>query len=496
MSKQSKKITLNSAFLLSGKGIEFIATLLAAVLLARYLGTAGYGEFAFVRACGFILMPFIGWGGFNIIIRDISVDMDRAGSLINNSILLNIISCMVCLLIAWTYFIVSGLSVIKLQLPICLIIIAQTLLTIQRNMSVIFIATEKMQYHAVLQAFQRFFIVILYLIVILLKLEMIYIFIAIFLNNFLVLTLTWWIVSKELTVKYTYWHLKELSYLVTESYVLMLSNLMQEGRSYANIFFLKAISTFEQVSLFQLPHRIITPFQVIPRSVMLSLFPMFSRLGKKGVEDAAALHNLYEGMVKYTVLLFTPLCLLICLLAEPIVILLFGEEFRSAASPLMIIIWGLWFFSISNVMQSLVISLRNQRAVGVSNFLALIMNIIAAVIFIPKYGALGASIAFVSGNFIQFLVLYILVRKILKKAKLLKLIYQPIITCALLTVIIIGLSPWLHMFLMAPLALLLYVWYIFKSNYLNDDERLYIKKVQKKIKSIFRQKKTSPIIRP
>lgn len=491
MNKKTGKIARNSFFLASGKGFEMLVALLSAIIIARYLGAKGFGQFAFIRAIGFIAMPLIDSGAFNIVVRDICIDFNRAGRLLVSCLLLNIITCCVIVLCAWGYFSVADSH--EAELPICIywVIIAQTFMMMQKIILSVFIAAEKMIYSSVMQSVQKIILLVLYLVMIFFNLGLTHIFGAVLAANCISFALTAILLLKKFSFQITGWHPKQMGYLIKESYVIMVSAVLSEGRSYANIFLLKSMSTLNQVSFFQIPHRIITPLQIIPRSMILAIFPTFSQMGSRA-DDRAELSLIYQSMVKYMTLIFTPICVLVCLGASPIVLILFGKPFLASVLPLQICIWGIWFFSLSAIMEDLLIAINRQQLIGIGTVIGLIANIGVAVYLIPEHGASGASVGLVSGNIAHFTVLFMAVSRMLKQVHFFQTIYKIVGAGILMAVAAVVCQPWIHLFAALLLSFMVYVGCIYKFNTLNDNEWHYLKTGGLKIKSKILPAKKSP----
>jgi O-antigen/teichoic acid export membrane protein len=362
------------------------------------------------------------------------------------------------------------------------VIIAQTFIVMQKTILAIFIAAEKMIYSSIMQSAQTMILLALYFVMIYFKLGLIHIFGAILAANSISVALTVILLLKKFSLQFTGWHPRQMGYLTKESYVIMISAMLSEGRSYANIFLLKSMSTLNQVSFFQIPHRIITPFQIIPRSIILAIFPTFSQMGSRA-DDSVALSLIYQSMVKYMTLIFIPICVLLCLGASPIILILFGKPFLASVLPLQICIWGIWFFSLSAIMEDLLIAINKQQLIGIGSVIGLIANVGIAVLLIPEYGASGASVGLVSGNLAQFTVLFLGVRRLLKQVHFFRTIYKIVGAGMLMGATAVICKAWIHLFAALPLSFIIYAGCIYKFNTLTDNEWYYLKAGGLKIKS-------------
>lgn len=481
MKQKSFAIITNSVVIIVGRGIEIVTVLIGAILVARFLGVEGYGNFVFIQAVGMAVMPFIGWGAFKILIRDISVDTDKTGSLVSTMFLLNLMAVTILLVGTWVFFLFRPSSDPTLQTCIYLVFISQTFMVMQKNIFAVFIATERVFYFSLLQVGQRITMLSMYLVVIVLHLELAGLFWAMIVSNVLILGIAWIVLQRIFPVSIPNLRLKIIRYLVKESYVLMLSDLIYQVHTYVNVFFLKFLSTIDQITFLQIPQRIMTPLQIIPNSVLLTVFPMFSQLGSYS-GGHRKLAKGYQDAVRYLIVFCLPICAIISIYAERIITILFGKEFNGAVLPLQLIIWSLCIFTIVNIIEDILIALKRQRIVTLIKILCLITNVITALILIPKYGAVGAIIAIILGTVVQFVILNIIITQMLEGTEIFLVLLKPLISCGFMIGTIYILQFSIHVVFLIPLSLCIYLGLLWMSGCLSIRELYLIKELLQTLK--------------
>ncbi|MAT97725.1 MAG: hypothetical protein CL608_11320 [Anaerolineaceae bacterium] len=130
--------------------------------------------------------------------------------------------------------------------------------------------------------------------------------------------------------------------------------------------------------------------QIVPSFFTLALFPIISRrIG----ESLDAARQMYAMSLKLMLLLALPVAAVTHYLAVPLVQLVAGAEFLPAgAIALQIVIWSIplgWLNSVTNyVLISLGLESRQPRAFTV----AVLFNIVANLIFIPRYSYVAAGV--------------------------------------------------------------------------------------------------------
>jgi O-antigen/teichoic acid export membrane protein len=83
--------------------------------------------------------------------------------------------------------------------------------------------------------------------------------------------------------------------------------------------------------------------------------------------------------------------LLLYALAGPILVLLYGEEFRSGAQYLQVLSWILPIQGLRTISRQIVYAWRQQRVDTVNLALAAITNVVFDILLIPEFGALGCA---------------------------------------------------------------------------------------------------------
>lgn len=114
--------------------------------------------------------------------------------------------------------------------------------------------------------------------------------------------------------------------------------------------------------------------------------------------DHSRLRYIVQQMTEGAVMGACFLVLLVAVLAEPILVLLGGPQYRAAAPVLHIQLIAVVPVFVTYVWQLTLISIRRQSMMIVSNGLALAVGLASAFALIPTYGAKGAAIAAVAAE--------------------------------------------------------------------------------------------------
>ena len=97
--------------------------------------------------------------------------------------------------------------------------------------------------------------------------------------------------------------------------------------------------------------------------------------------------------MRYLLAISLPAALGVTLLAEPILHLLYGEAFRTAAYTLSVLVLTLIPYGIVRYHAYVLVGANHQRIDLAINVVMSILNILLNLVLIPRYGHLGAAIA-------------------------------------------------------------------------------------------------------
>ena len=156
----------------------------------------------------------------------------------------------------------------------------------------------------------------------------------------------------------------------------------------ADVFLLSKLAGLAAVGFYTAAYRLFALSQVVPKSFNTSIYPVLSNLF---VNAPDAYMRTKSIAIRYTLVILLPVAAGISGLAGPIMRLLFGEEFVSAAPILQVVIWTLVPYGITKVLASSLFASNRQVVDLKVNVLGLAANLALNLAFIPRYGALGCA---------------------------------------------------------------------------------------------------------
>ena len=129
----------------------------------------------------------------------------------------------------------------------------------------------------------------------------------------------------------------------------------------------------------------------IPASFGSVIGPMLSN--RYGAQDKAGLDHVFTKSTKYLMLMTVPFCIGIAVMARPLIELVYGKSYLPSAGilPVLVIFSGLGVIGYAS--SGVGYGTEKQNIILVIVFLVAVLNLTLDVLLIPRYGIYGAAIA-------------------------------------------------------------------------------------------------------
>jgi O-antigen/teichoic acid export membrane protein len=184
------------------------------------------------------------------------------------------------------------------------------------------------------------------------------------------------------------------------------------------------LSTADAAANFLVAQKVMWTLGLLLVVINQSAFPSASRLLSSSGHGQAYGHlpaldlpghssalELTAVLLRYYLLLITPVVLLALQFSGELLILLFGNEYSRAGPILIVLLFALPFLSLNNSMIFLLRAIPRPAAVLAGRMAGLVVLLALAVVLIPSSGAQGAAFAVVAAEITVMLALLFLVRR-------------------------------------------------------------------------------------
>ena len=212
--------------------------------------------------------------------------------------------------------------------------------------------------------------------------------------------------------------------MVGESFPLMLNHFLATIFFQIDIVILQAIKGAIIVAQYSTAYKWLLAINIIPSFFTQALFPMMSRQAKN---DLPALTRSFTFGLKLLFAITLPTAVAFTVLAEPLTRILGGSPYvPQGVIALQLMIWSIPFGWMNSLAQYVLIALGLQRMITRAFIAAVSFNIIANILFIPRFNFQAAAIATIASEIVLFLPFIYLLRGRLAAFSIIGLLWRPL----------------------------------------------------------------------
>lgn len=101
----------------------------------------------------------------------------------------------------------------------------------------------------------------------------------------------------------------------------------------------------------------------------------------------------FSQIVRYSIIIFTPVISLIAVTSTELVISFYNPEYISAGLALRVLTVGLWFIGNAYILAHVMIAIGSEHFMAMFSVITIILDVLFNLLFIPKFGINGAAFA-------------------------------------------------------------------------------------------------------
>lgn len=404
-----QRIAKNTGVLLVSQVVSYILGFFYVMYAARYLGAAGFGILSFALAFTGIFGVFTDLGLRPLTVREVARNKSLAPKYLAN------VSAMKIILVSITFgliaLIINLLGYPKQTIKVVYLIALSVIFTAFSGMFYsIFQAFEKMEYQSlgqilnsalmlsgVIFAIRQGFSVVgfasLYFIA---SIAVLGYSLAVLRWKFSNPTLAW--SPRKIEIDWSFW-----KPTIKEALPFGLSAIFVTVYFWIDTVMLSLMKGNEAVGWYNAAYRFVYVLLFIPGAYFSSIYPIMSKFYKTS-EDS--LKFSYKKSLKYILIVAYPIAIGVTLFANKIILLVFKEEFTPSIPALQILVWAVFFSYLAHATLYTLNSINRQIIYTKVTSLAMVLNIILNLIFIPSFSFIGASLTTLFTEFIGFFLMF------------------------------------------------------------------------------------------
>lgn len=382
----AQRTAANTFWLLASQIVARAAGFLVTILLARHLGTEGFGMYAFV--CAYVgFFTFLTDMGIDVYItREASCNLKDSEELTGKAIVAKVFLCLLAFLLSIGLALFLG---VEDDMVVLIAIASSGLLLAPLTLyAVAFSATLQLHYAAIFEIIGKFLLVVLLLSVVYIRSSLPAVFVALVLPGVAVACLNVLYGRRFFRPKLSLdWEASRR--LVVQALPVALGFFCIQVLMRVDQVMLEWLRGNHDLGLYSSGVKCCEALHILPAVVTASVFPLLSRTAREGREDDFL--RICSLCFKYLSLVLFPLVLLLFAYPHDILSFLFGSAFRPGASALRILCWSVPLVAMGYIVMCAAVSSNHLRAVLYLSVCLAVSNVLLNLFLIPKTTAFGGG---------------------------------------------------------------------------------------------------------
>lgn len=366
------------------KVVRLAVSLFIGVWVARYLGADQYGIYSYALSFSILFGALASFGIDGIIVRDLVKHEEKTDFLLGTAFCLKFLGGLLSFFIAVVVlFFIETDTYIK---SLIFILVGSTIVKSFNVIDFYFQSKVLSKYVVTANTYSLFLSSLIKVALILMEAPLIA-FVLVLLFDSITVSLGFLYYYKREKLSIWKWKV-DVSLakdLLKESWPLILSGLAISVGMRIDQIMLKEFVPANQLGFYAVGVRLAELFSFIPMVITQSIFPKIVSI------DFSSEKRKLGNLIRY---IFYPLCLMalfVCLVGEFTVNLLYGQEFASSSSVLLILIWTIPVTYLGIITNKLIMVQGHQKIIFMKQLVLTLMNIGLNLYLIPRYGIVGAA---------------------------------------------------------------------------------------------------------
>lgn len=449
------QVTRNTVYILIASIVQKIGAFILFVLLARFLGADNVGKFVFAFSFTGIFGIFSDLGLSSILNREVAKNKEKGTDYFNVSFSFKVVFSLISYLL-----IVIFINVLRYP-PYTKIIVYLAGITVIlesfiTNFTAYLKGLQRLKYESFFIATRETLLIISTGIAFYYFKAPLWV-ILLFYIAFCVLALLYYliIINKKTDLKIEFnFDKKILFFLLKVGLIFTTTGILSQFFWNVDKILLSKIAGDTAVGIYSISYKLMFALQFIPLALGSAIFPAFSHCF---INDKEKLLRTFEKAFYCLTIVAIPISFGTYFLADKIILKIYGISFFTAIVPLKILITSLFIYFMIFLWGALLNACEKHKENMINWIIILVLNIALNSFLIPSYKAIGASIAFVISIIALFFLSLRQGRKIVVYRKnLINILFKSIFSGILMSIFIFYFRDKISLFIVIPLAGLIY----------------------------------------
>jgi O-antigen/teichoic acid export membrane protein len=230
------------------------------------------------------------------------------------------------------------------------------------------------------------------------------------------------------------------------------------------------------VGWYNAAYYLVQGFKPLPQLVMGALFPLMSF---SFVSAKDQLKRIFERAFRYLFILGLPMAMGITLLADKIILFIYGPTYQNSIIALQILSWDVLLVFLYGCISFLLVSIDRQHQMAILAGCTALINVVLNIILIPTYSYIGSAFATIAAESFLLVAYVYLSGRYFHLLPLHRIIIKPLIACGLMGAFVYVFHNQ-NLFLVILVAIVLYFAIMFGIKGFSKDDISLMKSILKK----------------
>jgi len=465
----------NTFYLLSAYVYQKLISLFYFIILARYLGADNFGKYTFAISFVALFSVLIDFGLFLVLTREIARDKSKSKEYFSNILGFNIIAGLSVLILIYIVINALGYPVITKSL-VYLSSIIILLDTIALSFYYLFRGHLNMKYESLGIILHKTILLLTGIILIYLKVQVVLMLLPLLVGSFFYLGNAIFFLKRKLGLwPIPRFNKKILKPLLKISWPFFIAAIFAKLYATSDTIILSYLAGDKSVGLYSAAMKLVNAFLLlIAGSLSTALYPSLSYYFIRSKQE---LSGLFTKSVFYLMLVTVPLVVGILILAEPIILFIYGTEYLPAVMILTLLSLSIPFMFLDFIISSLLNACEKQKMNTLIHGIGVFVFIGLNLILIPIFAHLGAAWAVFGGFLILFILEIYWARKIVRldKKYLLNRISLIILNSFIMGAVLLLIKDKVHILSLVVFGILVYFGFSYVFGLVQKKDILFLK---------------------
>lgn len=392
----SNKVVKNASWIIVCKILQSILNLIIGMITARYLGPSNYGLISYAASITAFLLPLMRLGFTSTLVQEFVSKPEAEGKILGTSLVFNIFSSLLSI-VGISVFCIFAHADDKDTIIVC-ILYSFTLLFLAMEMMQYWFQAKLMSKYPSIASLVAYVVVSLYKIYVLVTNKSIHWFAVTHVIEAFVIAVILFLIYKRLADQKLSFSFSLGMKMFSRSKYYIISGMAVIVLQYTDKFMLKNMVSDEVTGFYSVSVTCAGMFSFVYTAIIDSMRPQI--LKQKLISD-----DRFETYISllYALIFYISLaqCVVTTIFADEIVYLLYGAAYAPAADVLRLSVWVITFSFFGNVISIWILGEKIDKIVIWLGVFGAGSNILLNLLFIPRFGAVGAAAASLLAQFLK-----------------------------------------------------------------------------------------------